>query len=413
MEDSLFTDRKSGQLVSITGSLAFVPDNLPLSADIALTPAVAIELAKAQSELGRLDGIGAILPDPDILIAPFMRKEAELSSRIEGTQTTYEDLLLYEIEREEREPSADTREVANYVTALKYALDRTADLPVGKRLLCETHNLLMEGTDEEQRSGAFRSQQVHIGRKGRPIEESRFVPPPPYAIEACFANLERYLGGDDDMPLLVKSAIAHYQFETIHPFFDGNGRMGRLMIPLLLCHEKMLRAPMLYVSAYFERRRDEYNDLMLDVSRDGRWTEWIVFFLKAVTAQSRDATRRVRQLHDLRNDYHARVRDNRSAGALIKLVDALFELPFMTNPRARKILDQSFQTSSENVKRLVEHGILTPINRIGATQYFAAIDIYEVVNRAEAVPAPLVDTTEGGTARNGLHASQLSEVGHR
>jgi Fic family protein len=395
MEEALFTERRSGQLVGITGGVsAFIPDDLPLDPAIALTPPVAIELAKAQEQLGRLDGIGALLPDPEILIAPFMRKEAELSSRIEGTQTTYEDLLLYEIERDERPSSGDTREVANYVTALKHALARAEELPLAKRLLCETHTLLMEGTNEEYRSGAFRTQQVHIGQRGRPIEEARFVPAPPYAIDTSFENLEAYMAADDDgMPLLVKSAIAHYQFEAIHPYFDGNGRMGRLMIPLILCRAKALRAPMLYISAYFERRRDEYNDRMLDVSRDGRWAEWITFFLRAVTAQSKDAIRRVQQLNDLRTDYHQRVSGGRSAGALIKLVDALFELPLMTIPRAQKLISQSFQTSGDNVRRLVEHNILTPLNRIGSTQYFVARDIYNVINRAEAVPAPLSDAS--------------------
>jgi Fic family protein len=388
MEASQFTARRSGSLVSIPeGGIAFVPEPLP-SAGATLDRSVAIHLAQAEQELGRLDGIAAILPEPELLIAPFLRKEAELSSRIEGTQTTYEDLLLFEIDRDSRS-SSDTREVWNYVTALKYALKRAGDIPFGKRLLCETHSLLLEGTDQEARSGHFRTQQVYIGPKGQPIEYARFVPPPVHSLDTAFANLEKYLVEPDDTPLLVRLAIAHYQFEAIHPFFDGNGRIGRLMIPLLLCREGAIVAPMLYISAYFERRRSLYTDLLFGVSADGKWTEWIVFFLKAVAAQSRDAVQRIRQLHDLRTKYHERVREGRSAGALIKLVDTLFEVPVMTNPRARAIIGQSIQTTIDNVRRLVEAGILRPVNKVGRTNYFIAQEIFDVINRAEAVPAPL------------------------
>lgn len=392
MEKSQFGPHMAGTLIQIPeGGLAFMPDRLPGSSAV-LTNDLAANLARAEQELGRLDGIAAILPDPQLLIAPFLRKEAELSSRIEGTQTTYEDLLLFEIDKNSRS-SADTREVWNYVTALKYAIRRSKEIPFSKTLLCETHSLLLENTDQQARSAHFRTQQVYIGPKGQPIQFARFVPPPASEIQPYFDNLEKYITKPDDTPLLIRLAIAHYQFETIHPFFDGNGRIGRLMIPLLLCREGALAEPMLYISAYFERQRSQYTDLLFQVSANGKWKEWIVFFLKAVAAQAHDAVQRIRQLHDVRMKYHGLVRDGRSAGALIKLVDALFEAPIMTNPRARSIIDQSMQTTTDNVRRLVDHGILNPISKHGRTKYFISPEIFEIINRAEAIPTSIIEPT--------------------
>lgn len=330
---------------------------------------------------------GELVPIPEggYAFLPFMRREAVLSSRIEGTQTSYSDLVLFEAAAEQMESGEDAREVSNYVAALRYGLSLAAQTTVNKRIVCETHRLLMTGASEESRSGRFRNEQVSIGPSGLPIFESRFVPPPVVHLDACFEDLIRYINSPDDLPLLVRLAIIHYQFEAIHPFFDGNGRIGRLIIPLLLCHAGTMSKPMLYLSAYFERRRAEYNDLMFSVSSDGRWAEWIAFFLDGIATQARDSRQRMRQLQVLRGTYWGRIQSARNAPALLKLIDALIELPILSNGRAQTILMQTLQSSSSAVDRLVDVGVLAPIKVPARAEFFVAREILEIIDRAEAV----------------------------
>jgi Fic family protein len=370
------------------GGFAFVPDLLPVDASETLhTPLVVEALADATLEIGRLDGRAADFPAAEVLIAPFMRREAVLSSRIEGTQTTYNDLVLYEAATElQRQEDGETREVSNYVAALRYGLERAADVSVSKWLICEIHKILMEGTAEGPRSGSFRTDQVHIAPRGIGIRDARFVPPPALHVPALFDNLVEYIQRGTDLPLLMRLAVIHYQFETIHPFYDGNGRIGRLVMPLLLCHIGMLSRPMLYLSAYFERRRAEYTDHLFNVSTDGRWSDWLLFFLRGVAAEARDSRERMRQLQELRATYWTRVLSARNAAALLMLIDALIELPVMTNARAQSILGQSLQSSSAAVDKLVSEGILTALPRPGRTQFFVSQQIFSIVDRAEAVP---------------------------
>jgi cell filamentation protein, protein adenylyltransferase len=385
MDPRSFTERRTGSLVSISeGGVAFVPETLPPKPDF-LTAPVFRALSDATIELGRLDGQASDFPHSEVLMAPFMRREAVLSSRIEGTQTTYSDLVLFEAAAEQIDAGQDTREVSNYVAALQYGLSRAGKSSISKALMCETHRLLMTGTNEEARSGAFRTEQVYIGPKGLPISESRFVPPPVVHLDSSFDDLVRYINDDDGLPLLVRLAIIHYQFEAIHPFFDGNGRIGRLIMPLLLCHAGTISKPMFYLSAYFERRRIEYNDLLFSVSADGRWAQWITFFLNGVSAQARDSRQRMRQLQLLRGQYWSLISRARNAPALLKLVDALIELPAMSNARAQSILGQSLQSSSAAVDRLVAEKILSPLERPGRAEYFVAREIFEIIDRAEAV----------------------------
>jgi Fic family protein len=387
MDPRAFTPGRTGELVQIPeGGFAFVPALLPPDPSF-LTPAVVKALAEATIELGRLDGQASDFPHPEVLIAPFMRREAVLSSKIEGTQTTYSDLVLFAAAVEEIEADhKDTREVSNYVTALQYGLARAQSIPLSKQLICETHQILMAGTNEEARSGRFRTEQVYIGQKGLPISDSRFVPPPAIHVDSTFENLIQYMGTDDELPLLVRLAVIHYQFETIHPFFDGNGRIGRLIMPLLLCHAGLISKPMLYLSAYFERRRVEYNDLLFGVSADGRWPEWITFFLNGVSTQALDSRQRMRQLQILRAQYWQRISKARNAPALLKLIDALIELPAMSNGRAQGILQQSLQSSSAAVDRLVKEGIIVRFEHRGRTEYFVAPEIFETIDRAAEIP---------------------------
>ncbi len=300
MEAELFTDRRTGDLVRIPeGGVAFVPNPLPVGHHV-LTPDLVLALEQATTELGRLDGLGSTLPDTNLLIGPFLRKEAELSSRMEGTQTTFSELVMFEAADGLR-ADGDLREVSNYVVALKYALSRARDTGISRTLLNETQRLLLAGTGEAHRSGRFRDSQVFIGPRGFSIAEARYVPPPAHRIDELIDNLERYIADGERLPFLVRLAVVHYQFEAIHPFFDGNGRIGRLLMPLLLVHSGMLRAPMLYLSAYFERRRAAYNDAMFAVSADGRWSDWITFVLRGIALQAQDALSRVAQLNRLRS----------------------------------------------------------------------------------------------------------------
>ncbi|HEY1682137.1 MAG TPA: Fic family protein [Candidatus Tumulicola sp.] len=392
MDASEFTARKTGDLVKITeGGCAFVPDLLPISVE--LSHMVNLELEQASLELGRLDGHGQNLPDPQLLIAPFLRKEAVLSSRIEGTQTTFSDLVLFEaMQIQEAVRSRDNREVSNYVNALLYGLQRCKELPLGKQLLCEMHHLLLRGIEKDEALlGSFRTAQVHIAPAGVPIQFARFVPPPPYQIPALFDNLQNYLAAPDDLPLLVRLAIVHYQFETIHPFMDGNGRLGRLLIVLMLCAAGRLAAPMLYLSAYFERRRGQYTDLLLNVSREGRWEEWILFFLRGIATQARDAVQRARQLQALRKDYNERLKG--ATDATHRLVDELFKLPVMTNKIAERATGFSWQSARDTVKRLEKTKIIMRVNSQDKEHIYLAPEIIAIVDAAEAVP-PAVPVLE-------------------
>ncbi len=385
MDVTKFQPQAPGRLVSISeGGHAFIPAPLPIASDY-YSREVILALDEATTELGRLDGLATSLTDPEILIGPFLRREAVLSSRIEGTQTTYSDLVLFEA-AESASNMGDTKEVSDYIAALKYGVRRVEEIPIGRQLILEIHDTLMASADPSKvLRGQFRDRQVFIGQKGLSIADSRFVPPPAMEVEALFDNLAAYLQNPEPLPLLIRLAIAHYQFEAIHPFIDGNGRLGRLLIVLMLCKERRLKAPMLYLSAYFERRRQDYNDLMLEVSRSAAWADWIIFFLNGVALQSHDAIQRTRQLHELRQQYRDRFRIARTSASVLTLVDALFELPVLTNRRAQSILNFSWQAASENIQKLVDAGIVQRIEYPGRVQYFIASGIIEVLDRAEAV----------------------------
>lgn len=385
MDIRQFQPEAPGRLVAVNeGGYAFVPALLPVTSEL-YTQDVILALDEATAELGRLDGLAANLPDPEILIGPFLRREAVLSSRIEGTQTTYSDLVLFEA-AEIAANIGDTKEVSDYISALKYGVRRAEEIPIGRQLILEIHDTLMASADSSVRRGQFRDRQVFIGQRGRSIIDARFVPPPAIEVAPLFDNLASYLQNPEPLPLLMRLAITHYQFEAIHPFIDGNGRLGRLLIVLMLCKERRLTAPMLYLSAYFERRRDQYNDLLLDVSRRGAWTEWIVFFLQGVALQARDAIQRTRQLQELRQSYRDRFRTARTAASVLTLLDALFELPVLTNRRAQSILGFSWQAASENIQKLVDAGIVRRVDHPGRVQYFIAPAIIDILDRAEAIP---------------------------
>jgi Fic family protein len=303
--------------------------------------------------------MGRTLPNPHLLIRPFLRREAILSSRIEGTMTTAEELLLFEVSPSDQPRTSDVREVHNYVRALEFGLARLKELPVSLRLIRETHGILLEGVrGQEQQPGEFRGIQNYVGRRDQPIDQARFIPPPMAEMSKALDDFEKYLHAPSDLPFLIQLALVHYQFEAIHPFRDGNGRIGRLMIPLLLCERAHLPTPLLYLSGYFERHVQAYADLLLSVSQKGAWADWINFFLTAVLDQSRDAIARCFRLLALREEYRARLQKARASALVLRLVDQLFANPATNVVRARKQLLVTHRSAQLNIEKLVKAGIL-------------------------------------------------------
>jgi Fic family protein len=363
MDPKTFQDSSAGHALHVArgGYWAFVPN--PLPPKLQWTPDLVADLSKADRSLGELAGLGRVLPNPHILIAPFIRREAVLSSQIEGTQASLSDLYAYEaVQLSLFDQSSDVREVHNYVRALEYGMERLSTLPLSLRLIRELHERLMEGVrGEHQTPGEFRRSQNWIGPPGCTLNEATFIPPPAPEINQALDVYERFLHADSPLPPLIRLALIHYQFEAIHPFLDGNGRVGRLLITLLLCAWDLLPQPLLYLSAYFEAHRQEYYDHLLAVSQRGAWEVWLRFFLRGVAEQSRDAVLRAGQLQTLRERYHERFQRMRAAARLLQVVDLLFARPILDISQVAEVLGVSHQSASRYVETLEEEGVLREI----------------------------------------------------
>lgn len=375
-----FTPDAPGRLVATThGALAFVPD--PPPRDLPLDGEAIRLLATSERSLGRLAGLTRREFNPYLITSPLLRREAILSSRIEGTVTTPEQLVLLEVEEAEgidarpRTPDADTEEVLNYVRAMQHGLQRLAALPVSLSLIRGIHGVLLSGVrGERHEPGVFRRSQNFIGAPGvDSIVDARFVPPPVPEMRACLDEFEKYLHDEDvELPLLVQLAVAHYQFEAIHPFRDGNGRVGRLLIPLVMVARERLDEPLLYLSPWLEKHREEYVDLLLRVSQEGAWLPWIKFFLRGVAVSAEEAAQQAGGIMALRQDYHRRFQTDRSSARIIRLVDELFQTPTITINRAARILELSHQGAANNIHKLEEAGILREISGRKRNQVFLA-----------------------------------------
>ena len=377
---STFSPDQAPHLVRTTGrAQAFVPPPLPPSINFDTT--LVTRLSAADRALGELAGAGRALPSPTLFVRALLRREAVLSSRIEGTQATLSDLVLFEI-AQNTDTTGDVHEVTNYVHAMDFLLDEGRMAPLGLWLLREAHRILLTGVHGDSATpGQFRDQQNWIGSAGADIHDATYVPPPPEHLSTCLDSFESHLRGPRHLPPLIEIACLHYQFEAIHPFHDGNGRVGRLLVALLLVEEwGLLPGPLLDFSAYIEGRRDEYYARLLAVSTSGDWSGWLSFFLDAVAAQSADVLRRVRDLQNLRDRYRERVTGARSTSLLPKLVDAVFETPALTLTSVQEILGVTHRAAAVNVARLVEEGVLTEIPRAGRTRRFVAQQILRVVN---------------------------------
>jgi len=362
MNPELFRNSSSGKVIRTPkGYWAFVP--APLPPKFTWSSSLVSALAKAERHLSSLATLGGTLPSPYILVQPFMRQEAVISSRIEGTRASLTDLYAYEtIQLSFLKPTADTLEVHNYVRALNYGLERLKSLPISLRLSREIHQILMEGVRGEQSTpGQFRRSQNFIGPPGCTLETATYVPPPVDEMLAALDNLEKFIHAPSELPPLVRTALIHYQFEAIHPFLDGNGRIGRLLIILLLCAWGLLPQPLLNLSAFFETNRESYYDYLLEVSQFGHWEKWLIFFINGVSSQSLDAIARIKRLLKLRDSYHEQLQDERAAARLIMALDAIFARPILTIRQMEAHLNIPYRTAQRYIERFCELGILHEI----------------------------------------------------
>lgn len=366
------------------GARAFVPAPLPPA--LVWTPELVRALSEADRAVGRLAGEGLKLPHPRLLIRPFVRREAVLSSRIEGTQATLGELLASEAGASVDRSPADLREVANYVAALEYGVERLESLPLSLRLIRELHARLMEGARGGQASpGELRRIQNWIGPAGGTLVNATYVPPPPNELPAALGDLERFLH-DASLPPLVQAALIHYQFEAIHPFLDGNGRVGRLLVILFLLERKILPAPLLYLSAFFEATRREYYDRLRSVTEAGDWEGWIEYFLNGIARQSEDVLGRASRINALLDQWRSAFAGGASPST-VELVGLLGENPFWTITGAAERLGVAYTTAKRAVERLVEASILTPQTDAKRNRVYCAKAILDILEEpAQLVP---------------------------
>jgi Fic family protein len=365
------------------GYRAFVP--APLPPPIVWDARLAGALSAADRAIGRLAGEGRKLPNPHQLMRPFIRREAVLSSRIEGTQATLGELLASEAGAAVTRSPADLREVANYVVALEYGVRRLRVLPLSLRLVRELHQRLMRGVRGGVATpGQFRRSQNWIGPPGRALADATYVPPPADELMACLGAWEKFLH-DDALPPLVQAALAHSQFEAIHPFLDGNGRVGRLLITLLLIEKGVLPGPLLYLSAFFESTRREYYARLLAVTEQGEWEEWVTYFLTGVAQQAEDALGRIQRIDDLLVHWRKRL-----AKATSRLPEQMTELftqnPFWTVNKLSKTLDVAFTTAQRAVDRLESAGIVVLSGTAKRNRVYCARAILEILEEPPARP---------------------------
>ncbi len=380
--------RRAGQYVlQVQGYRAFIPADLPPVPPVRMDDELLLSLSEADRALGRLDGTTETLPNPDLFVFMYVRNEAVLSSQIEGTQASLMDVLEFEAKAQRADHPLDVPEVVNYVAAMNQGLQRLRKLPVSLRLIREIHEVLLRGVrGGERRPGEFRTRQNWIGPEKSPIEQAAYVPPPPSVMLDALASLERFLHDTAPTPPLVKVGLAHAQFETIHPFLDGNGRIGRLLITFLLCERKILRSPLLYLSHYLKARRAEYYDRLQAVRDRGDWEGWLRFFFRGVTSVSLEATRTARRIVDLRERHRKLLtsKTGRGAASALALLETLYYRPVVSVKQVAEITKISFPNANALVESFAKHRLLVETtgrrrNRVFA--YRPYLDLFETESR--------------------------------
>ena len=312
----------------LTGYRAFVPAPLPPDPPIALDAGLVQLLSRADQAVGRLDGVTQTLPNPDLFVAMYVRREAVYSSQIEGTQSTLEDVLTFELDPRGRDLPRDVEEVVNYVRAMNYGLERLMTLPLSLRLIREIHaELLRDVRGAEKHPGEFRTTQNWIGSANVPLSRASFIPPAPSDMMVALSDFEQFLHEEHSLPMLIRCGLAHVQFETIHPFLDGNGRTGRLLITFLLVHEGVLHRPLLYLSHYLKRHRAEYYDRLMAVREAGDWEGWLRFFLRGLAETAAEATITARAIVQLQGEHRLLIQEQGLGVNGLRLLDLLFQRP--------------------------------------------------------------------------------------
>ena len=351
------------------GQQAFVPD--PLPRELSMSPKLTTLQDNARGLVGTLAGVGETLPNPHLLIRPFLRREAVLSSRIEGTIASLSDVFAYEA-GDRRQRGGDAGEVLNYVAAIEHGIERLESIPISFRLVNELHRRLLEGVrGQDKRPGEFRDTQVYIGSPNSSIQEARFIPPPPRCLRDLFYDWESFVNEPTDMTPLVKCALMHYQIETIHPYLDGNGRIGRVLITLFLRSSGVLPTPLLYLSAYFERDRLRYYDELFHVSETGDWERWIVYFLTGVSQEAGDALERIRRVRRFQEDWREELRSRKESGSVLAMLEELFVRPVTTVSTASKFLGMSDPGARRVLDRLVAAGFVERLDYTWPRLYVA------------------------------------------
>jgi len=386
MDPNKFRASTSGKVVrQPQGYWAFLPASLP--PEIPYTPSLVAALSAADQAIGELRGLGNTLVNPRLLIRPLTRREAVLSSRIEGTRASLDDLMAYEATQLSfLEPGSDVREVYNYVQALEYGIERINTLPVSLRLVREIHARLMQGVrgaawnfSQENTPSDFRRSQNWIGPTGSTIESATYVPPPVDEMLAALGDLESFIHAPSELPPLIRLGLIHYQFEAIHPFLDGNGRMGRLLVALLLSAWQILPQPLLYLSAYFESNRRDYYDLLLAVSQRAAWEQWLVYFLEGIRQQSLDTVSRIKQLQVLHARYLAQIQTRRAPARLLQMVDLLFAQPVLTARQVEVALEINFPGAQRLIDQLVQASLLREITGGRRNRIYRADEVLKIV----------------------------------
>ena len=400
--DSVSGSRAGTWRLQPEGYHAFLPRPLPPDPPVRLDGALATLLSRADQALGRLDGSIEVLPDPDLFLLTYIRHEAVLSSRIEGTESSLEDVLAAEARFLARERPGDAGEVLNYVAAMRAGLTAVQEEPISVALLCRLHRRLLEDTRGAGLDpGQLRRNQVWIGAPGSDISQAVFVPPPPADVAGLLEELEAFLRADaPEAPPLVRIGLAHAQFETIHPFRDGNGRIGRLLITLLLCRDRILTKPVLYLSWFFMRHRAEYYDRLQSVRDRGDWEGWIAFFLRAIAAVSADAAATTRRILTLRERHRALITDRfgRSAASGHRALESLFRQPLVSVAGVRRQVGTSFAAANVLVSRMVEAGILEELTGRRRNRVFAYRAYLRLFAEGPGAPEPRVGSAAGGGA---------------
>jgi len=380
MKRSDFDQNAAGQVIrTTTGYLAFIP--APLPPQISWSDRLLALLSKADRSLARLAEVGKAFPAPHVVVRAFIRREAVLSSRIEGTRTSLQELYAYEARQLPLFENPDAHEVHNYVQALDYGLERLDTLPISQRMIRELHARLMQGVRGEYATpGELRHSQNWIGAPGATIQTATYVPPPEAEMKTGLSDLEKFIHAPSDLPALVRTGLIHYQFEAIHPFLDGNGRIGRLLVSLLLCTWDLLPQPLLYLSAWFEAHRQEYYHRLLSVSQRGEWEAWLGFFLKGVDQQARESIILLQRLGELRLKYAQKIARERTREKLAQAVDFLIGQPIVSVSQLQNGIGLNNYVSAQRyIDRLITLGIVRQPGGRARNRLFVADEILRTI----------------------------------